>query len=442
MGLAQLRITRADFDAAEWRAIVAESEKRECRAYLTRFSRRAAEARERDEAGTEAVYALLGFLCSLQFTPNDPGDPFACRERPPGGGPPSIDELTLEQLAVLQEIMPTIEDDDLRARIADVLWLRTRDYKAAEVAIAAYRASADRLEDPEGWTYCSDRLVRAVRLAASLGRGRDTYADCVAHVENALAKYNGEDPRFLSFTLMELLLEHGIGDTAHYAALAGKLATRAEERHDYHRARTYWDLQIRWYRRADDADGERCAKLALATTFETEADRALQRPGPQHLFVTMFLEQAVVALQRAGADKARVAAVHRRLLDHQEKALEEIKSRGFGQTMDVSDLADVSVKTVTGKPLGDALLSFVLTCAAPPKLDALRQRVIESIKNFRTSSPRRSCRTSAARRWRADGLLTSAIRPAMMRRCVRRCSTRPRGIMGSLLSAPSTQLAR
>ena len=382
MGLADLRLTRDDFDATDWQAVVTETEKRECWAYLTRYSRRANAARERGDGGAEAVYSLLTFLCSLQFTPDDPADPFACRERVPGGAPPSIDELTPEQLAVLAEIMPTIEDDELRARIADVLWLRTRDYKAGEAAIAAYRASADRLEDPEKWTDCSARLIRGVRLAASLGRGRDAYLDGIAHVEKVLSKYNGEDPRYLSSTLMELLLEHGAGDAAHYAALGEKLATRAEEQNDYHRARTYWDLQIRWCRRGDDADGERRAKLAAAATFEKEAARVLERPGPQHLLAAMFLQQAVVALRRAGADKERVAEVHRRLLDHQEKSMEEMKGRGISHSMDVTDFADAAVKEVTGKPLDEALLTLVLNLASPPKLETLRQRVVESIRNF------------------------------------------------------------
>ena len=123
-------------------------------------------------------------------------------------------------------------------------------------------------------------------------------------VAGSLAKRTGLDEgTAIKSPIVELYLKSDpLGDPMinedHVRML--KLATRAEDQHDYHRARMFWDVQVRWYRRADDVDGEGRAKLALATTFETEADRALQRPGPQNMFVSMHLEQAVLALRRAG----------------------------------------------------------------------------------------------------------------------------------------------
>ena len=85
-------------------------------------------------------------------------------------------------------------------------------------------------------------MRRAVRLARSLGGGGSAeFGRAVAHVEAVLAKYDGEDPSFLSCRLMELLQQVKQGDPAKYAALAAKAAVRAESKSEFRRARHYWE---------------------------------------------------------------------------------------------------------------------------------------------------------------------------------------------------------
>jgi len=53
--------------------------------------------------------------------------------------------LTQEAYAALQTVVPSINDPELRARVADLLWLTTHDYRAGELAVDAYLDSATRL---------------------------------------------------------------------------------------------------------------------------------------------------------------------------------------------------------------------------------------------------------------------------------------------------------
>lgn len=96
-----------------------------------------------------------------------------------------------------------------------------------------------RLEDPEHWVATVDRMERALQMATMLGSKSRMFTIATDHIERVLDVYNGEDPLFLSAKLMSLLQERRIGDPIKYAALAEKLAARAEATHDWHKAREY-----------------------------------------------------------------------------------------------------------------------------------------------------------------------------------------------------------
>ena len=61
-------------------------------------------------------------------------------------------DLTDEQLAVLKELLPTILDGELRARMADVLWVRNCGHKALPFIVNAHLA--------ELWQESNDRSLR------------------------------------------------------------------------------------------------------------------------------------------------------------------------------------------------------------------------------------------------------------------------------------------
>ena len=61
-----------------------------------------------------------------------------------------------------------IDDAEFTARIADVIWLRRRDVKAARLAVESYLASGKRLENPVNWVQGLERYERALRLARQI----------------------------------------------------------------------------------------------------------------------------------------------------------------------------------------------------------------------------------------------------------------------------------
>jgi len=60
----------------------------------------------------------------------------------------TVEDFNTDQLAFFAEIATTITDPEIRTRISDVLRIRQRDYRHAELAIASYLESAAMLKIP------------------------------------------------------------------------------------------------------------------------------------------------------------------------------------------------------------------------------------------------------------------------------------------------------
>lgn len=248
MPLKNIPLTKVDFDALPWQDVIDECEEKECHIYDSMFMAKAKE-KESEAVGnekTQEIYTLLGAICSFHFKPENRDEPFGPMLVMNTGRSAIIDDISDDHLQALQEVIADIKDPEIRARIADVIWLRTKDYKAAGVAIDSYIESASNLEDPESWPPCFDRVERAFRLAIQLGRKAGYWDKVIQHLEKLLDKYDGKDPLFLSAKLMELLLEQRQGDPCKYSSLAEKIAQTAELEGNYYKARTYWEIKARW----------------------------------------------------------------------------------------------------------------------------------------------------------------------------------------------------
>jgi hypothetical protein len=209
-------LTKDDFINSRWQDVVNSSERKECFTYSQAFWKKVQEAKEAGNVREQAVLEILAVVTSAAIQPESTEEFFAEVFR----------NITDEHLDFLAEIAPEISDPELQARVADILWVKRRDYRMAQLAVIAYLQSATGLEDIIVWILCFNRIERALRLARRI---RYQVEAVVAHIEAVLDRYNGEDPSWLSAKLMGLLQEYRLGDPTKYAALAEKAATLFDE---------------------------------------------------------------------------------------------------------------------------------------------------------------------------------------------------------------------
>lgn len=169
-------LTKDDFINSRWQDVVNSSERKDCLTYSNAFCKKAEEAREAGNVREQAVFGILGFITGVAIKSESNEEFFA----------EVFQNLTDEHLDFLAEIAPEISDPELQARVADILWVRRRDYQMAQQAVKAYLKSAVELEDPKKWNQCFIRIERALRLARRI---RYQVEAVVAHVEAVLGRF-------------------------------------------------------------------------------------------------------------------------------------------------------------------------------------------------------------------------------------------------------------
>ncbi|RDU38682.1 hypothetical protein DRW41_03735 [Neobacillus piezotolerans] len=91
---------------------------------------------------------VLSYHMDLKH-PKQPFEPYAVFD---GKRTAALCELSDNDIKILGNIYSEIDDYEIKARIADVIWSRDKQYKLGQAAIEMYLLSANRLEDWEKWT--------------------------------------------------------------------------------------------------------------------------------------------------------------------------------------------------------------------------------------------------------------------------------------------------
>jgi hypothetical protein len=366
-------LTKDDFINSGWQDVINSSERKECLAYILAFWKKAQEAKEAGNVREQAVFEILAAVTGAAIKPESNEEFFA----------EIFQNLTDEHLDFLAEIASDISDPELQARVADILWVRRRDYQMAQLAVTAYLQSATELENPDHWTWCFDRIERTLRLARRI---RYQVEAVVAHIEAVLDRYKGEDPLWLSAKLMELLQKYRLSDPRKYAALVEKAATLVESAHDWRRARDYWDINARWHLIEKDGAKERAALMLAAETYVKEAEDALKSNPPSYLAASHFMQKAVEAFRSIRGTKeetvdakVRAEEVHKLLIQYQEESLKELVT--FSHQIDNSKAVEQAMEYVRGKSFQDALFALAFR-GASPKVSHLRQEVYRQAQEY------------------------------------------------------------
>lgn len=327
-----------------------------------------AKAKELEAAGdvdVAAVIALLAEVCSYGLRPDDTREPYGPRARGPGWRSASIEDLEPEQIAFLEEIFEAITVPELRARVADVLFVRRRHHKFGRCAIDAYLVSADLLMTPENWVEASYRLERALAASLSVKSERDrVVAKILAEIEKMRV-----DRGYFSAKMMQSLLDHRLGDAATMVPIADEAAKAAIAAKDWDRAREYYGLLAQWHRKASDSAGDEQARRDAAYCYVEQANNAESRS-----LEGTFLERAIQSLRAFAGTQAEVASLHERLVAVERQALAELKEHSA--PVQLGHNPDRARSHVKGQTLQQAIMRTALLWRSQP-VAKLRDAVLE-----------------------------------------------------------------
>ncbi len=370
-------ITKEQFLSMPIQEAIDECEQKESQRYATVFDLRAKKAKEDSDLVGSTAFSLLAKISSFHLRSSDPKEPFEPMLVMGDTRTAIVDDIGGGELGLLDQVANEIADPELRARMADVLWIAKSDFKAACLAVDSYIESARNLEDPRRWSTSFERTERAFRIALKLGRKSDQPKKVVEHIEEILKRLDGKDPLFFSERLMGLLLEVSKGDPKIYCKLSRKQAETAETEKDWRRARHYWEVCAGWHRLDNDERGEKDALNRAAETYLQDANTAGPDGQKSSLRAAMLLQGAVEAHRRLG-NTGRAKEIYKMLLAEQKESIKELKLISV-PIDDLQEEAEKWAKEVEGKDFHSATMTLAAMFRSP-KFDRLREYSIELTK--------------------------------------------------------------
>ena len=322
-------------------------------------------AREAIEQGDNArgkVLWLLADACSMKIEPASPNQPFKPSFVSSRGRSVITDDFTSVEIEFFAQIVDEIDENWLRARLSDLLWLRVQPRKVdyALMAIDAYRQlPLDVNTYLAGSRECWSRALNLTRmLKKSAGDRLSSMEAVILDAFNNTTVVDG----FLAHWLTELLAEYWLGQEAQLdiAAKLEHLGHEHDASKDFSRAREYFCSAADWNLRS-----EKPAKAAELRALAAECWVKEAEASPSAMIAASFYENAIKLYRTIPRTERlsnqvdeRISELRAKLNIFGEKSLAEM-SVVKTQSGDLTEMVSSARKAVQGKPIRQALLSFV-----------------------------------------------------------------------------------
>lgn len=386
---ADLVITKQDFADSQWKDMLVRTAREGYSSMWQAFSAGARQAIEEGRQAHGKVLWMLADACSMTLSPkslNEPFKPIMVMEGRRSAIPDDLPEADIDFFA---QIVGDVDDPWLKARLADLVWLkqRRRDVQYALAAIDAYRAIP---LDAKIWVRGGDKCwQRALSLARML---RDGAGDRVKEMETAIMaafQQASSADGFLGNWLADLLDANGLARD-HALTIAQRLESLAgefDDEGDVHRARAYFNDAANWYKQAGDNAKSAAMTVAVAEGWVKEAVARVSADDPSHSAAATFYEKAIQIYRTIPRSERAIHRVDERLEELRrdlnesgEKSLDEmgvIKTPG----VDISKLIENARQSVRGKNALEALKIFANLNGSVNAKEA-RESAIKRLREF------------------------------------------------------------
>ncbi|MEL0615644.1 DUF4209 domain-containing protein [Cobetia marina] len=321
---------------------------------------------------------LLAAACSMHFTPNDSNNPLKPKfvfENHRGLIP---NDLNKETLFAIKEFCINVENHELRARLADIVWItRSGTIDHAYIAIEAYLESAKQLsKETNIWVLVCDRIERALRLSVHFrrhGQRPDLFESVSKFMIDQFHEFKNTDKENYLERLLELFLEFDLqGNEWIY--------DQALEIYKLHYDRCNYNFSISANRIALRAAINMRSKEKEYSIWESISDCHIKAAKEQTgILAAGQLMKAIDALAKVPKTKNRRLALYEEMREQQIESLHEfslLESDGC----DISEIVGCAISRVKSVDLFDALFRLGLI-TKPVSIEKLKASAIDQMHN-------------------------------------------------------------
>jgi len=300
-------IKKEDIDRTAWQQVLVEADQKLCSVYGRLFYQRAQEAGKAHDSRTEAVYTFLGAVASPELKLETPSrDPFVPAADLQYSRTPLPEDFSADELRVIKQLIETVQDAELRSRLADILWVRQGDASVASLAVDSYLSSALHLKDVVQWADGYDRLKRSFDIAVFLGKETKAYRKTIDYLQKQLSEFGAEEPTPWWAKLINLLLDAGEGNASRFASICGTSAQRCETAEQWESARLYWQVKARCETAAGQDKNREMALKRASDTYVKQADVVQSEAQPNTDHALELMRSAMESLAKVPGNEQAV----------------------------------------------------------------------------------------------------------------------------------------
>ena len=375
-----------------WETAVEESEGGSYGSKWSALTKSAEEAKSQGRIPESKALRLLSHISSMMLKPESRKEPFQPIAVFTDGRSAIPDDFTEQEINLLEQFVDSVDDPWLKARIADLLWLRRSppDPRFALAAVDAYRSIP-----LDGKTWAAGALdcwQRAISLSMMLREGA---GDRLSQMENDVSSLFFSatmEQRFFALKLAEVMEEYNLG-SANVVPVSEQLRSIAEElqaEESHNSARSYFANASVWFRRAGDEIESVRMTVAEAETWVKEAESSLSSASPSNILASTFYEKAIQtyrniphAYREQRQVDQRISELRKRLSETGLQSLEEM-STVESPTIDLTPFIKDALARVKGKTTQEAIQG--LSNLFRVRASELREAAVESL----TATPLRA----------------------------------------------------
>lgn len=373
MSITRFVIKKEDVDRTAWQQVLVEADQKLCSVYAKLFYQRAQEAAKAHDSRTEAVYTFLGAVTSPELKLETPSrDPFVAAADLQYSRTPLPADFSADELRVIKQLIETVQDPEMRSRLADILWVRQGDPSVAGLAVDSYLSSALHLKDIVQWADGFDRLKRSYDIAVFLGKETKAYRKTIDYLQKQLSEFGSDEPTPWWAKLIGLLLDAGEGNASRFASICGTSAQRCEAAGQWETARLYWQVKARCETAAGQDKNKEIALKRAADTYVRQADVVQSEAQPITDHALELMRSAMEALAKVPGNEQAVSEL-RKQVDALEQKRNEAPMKKPAR-MDPAGIAQWARDQVKGKELRAALVALA-NLAETPKPAELEEQV-------------------------------------------------------------------
>lgn len=327
-----------------------------------------------EDADLKKYLELLLEVTTYGFRLDDYHNPFIPRIIMDGKRTVIPSDLNSDQLDMLKVIYSSTDDHEMKARIADVLWVAAKEHKYALNAIEHYLESAHQIEDWSSWTHCYKRIRRALQLSLIIGRKTMKPEKVYTFIDGWIIRIDGQDPLYLTGKLIELLIQNKVPVSSKYIEIVEKRILNSISSDEYEMARYYIGVKSRLYKGIGKNELSENEIIRLSKSFEMQAEKILCEDNSSYIQVVHLYEEALKVLRKIPGKQEEVTRILRVLPEYKKLMKENFKE--FTHEFDASPILENITAEISGRPFIDAVIKLAYYQSFDT-VDNLRKSVID-----------------------------------------------------------------